>query len=228
MTEHVSDLKWDRLLAGELAADQADAAHTHAATCASCGTRLRELTAERDAFRVQPQVVAFRRPRRAVWIGAATAVAAAAIAIFVLRPQPDPGERTKGAGPDLVLAAGSATPVPVSSGDIVFTGDALQAAYSSKVDGFGAVLARDGASGVFAYVPSNGDQMVALPAGENRLFPESTRLDNVIGRERVFVLWCEKTHAIAPLVAELRTTGEVAAPVGCFVRRVELTKQGRQ
>lgn len=234
-SEHVSDLRWDRLLANELSAEQAAETRAHAAACKPCGARLRELTTGRDAFDIPMQVVPMRRSNRNVWIAtAASAVAAAALVFLVLRPRAPTGEpageRTKGSGPELVLVAGrTSVPggqlAPLASGDVVFAGDSLQAAYTSPYDGFGAVLARDGAGEAFSYVPPVGDRMVALPAGTNRSFPASTTLDDVVGAERVFVLWCEHSHSVAPLLAQLRASGEVATPEGCFVRRVELTKQ---
>lgn len=230
MSDHVSDLRWDRLLAGELPEDQTTEVRAHAASCERCSARLNELTAGRDAFTVRPQVIAFGRRKRGVWIGAAAMVAAAAaVLIVVSRPRdPDPGNRTKGQGPELELVLVRGTElVPVSSRDVVFTGDVLQAAYSSKRDGYGAVLARDGAGGVFAYVPSSSDLMIALPAGDRRSFSESTRLDDVVGAERIAIVWCEQPHALGPLLAELRTTGDVAAPDGCHLRRIDLTKKLR-
>ena len=231
MSEHVSDLRWDRWLAGELPREDAAAAVAHAESCERCGARMRELTAARDAFRDRPFPIALKRRRRGVWLGAAaTLAAAAAAAVLVLRPgNPDGGERTKGGGPELVLVAarGANGLAVLSSGDVVHAGDSLQAGYASERDGFGAVLARDGAGGVFAYVPSRGDLMVALPAGDARSFPESTVLDDVVGTERVWLVWCELPHALAPLLGELRTSGELATPAGCHVRRLELAKRAR-
>jgi len=228
---HVSDLRWDRWLAGELSPGQTAEAIAHADSCATCGARMRELTAERDAFRLRPVDVRFTRPaRRAYWIGAAATAlaAAAAIVIVVGRRGEVPGERIKGGGPSLVLAAGRAAQLtPISSGDVVHPDDSLQAAYTSDRDGFGAVLARDGAGAVMTYVPSRGDAMVALPAGVDRSFPESTVLDRVVGSERVFVVWCELARPLAPLLGELRATGEVTAPEGCHVRRIVLEKRVR-
>src|SRR5262249_28722397 len=47
---HVSDLRWDLLLAGDLPDELRTAAYDHSAGCNTCATRMRELTAERDAF----------------------------------------------------------------------------------------------------------------------------------------------------------------------------------
>jgi len=63
--DHVSDLQWDRLLAGELSADAGEALRAHARECAACASRLRDLTVERDAFRLRPiQIALSRAPRR--------------------------------------------------------------------------------------------------------------------------------------------------------------------
>lgn len=222
MSEHVSDLAWDRWLAGEVSGDEAVA---HAATCEACGARMRELIAGRDAFRDRPFPLALRRKRRAVWIGAlATTVAAAAAIVLVVKRPRGPEEHdgtSKGRGPDLVLERGGAM---LASGDVVHPGDRLQAGYTSDRDGFGAVLSLEHTRNVFAYVPSRGDLMVALPAGELRSFPESTTLDEVVGPERVILLWCELPQAITPLLATLRTTREVEVP-GCFARTIDLVKR---
>jgi hypothetical protein len=231
---HVSDLRWDRWLAGELSPDETAQAVAHADSCAPCGARMRELAAERDAFRLRPIEVSFVPPRSARrhtrWLAAAgTALAAAAVVVIVVRGgggQGGDGERIKGTGVSLVLAAGRAPElIEISTGDAVRPGDSLQAAYTSTRDGFGAVLALDGAGAANAYVPSRGDVMVRLLSGTDRSFPESTVLDRVVGKERVFVVWCELALPLAPLLGELRATGEVTAPEGCTVRGVILDKR---
>jgi hypothetical protein len=231
---HVSDLRFDRWLAGELSTGDAAELTAQAEACATCGARMRELTAGRDAFLLRPIEVSFapapvRSVRRGRWLAAAgAALAAAAVVVIVVRRGggDEFGERPKGSGPNLVLAAGRAPDlVAVSSSDVVHPGDSLQAAYSSKTDGFGAVLSLDGAGMANVYVPSRGDAMVALPAGVDRSFPESTVLDRVVGSERVFVVWCEQAHPLRPLVVQLRAAGELTAPDGCHVRRVVLDKR---
>ncbi len=233
MTDHISDLKWDRMLAGELPSDEADAARAHAAECERCAARLRELMAGLEAFQARPTPIALA-PRRnlGVWIATAGAVAAAAAIVFVMmRPrapsdEEEPGHGIKGGGPELILEVGrDGAHIPVSSRDAVYPGDVLQAGYSSPRDGYGAVLSIDGNNNAFAYVPAVGEQMLALRAGERRPFPQSTTLDDVLGTERVVVIWCDSPRSIVPLVGELQTTGKVTAPSGCVARHVELTKQ---
>lgn len=252
MTEHVSDLRWDRLLAGELAAEVAAEAHAHAARCTACAARLRGLTAERDAFQVRPIAISLSRPRRR-WFPALIPVAAAAAVLLALRVRPGPGddgpveERTKGhigmsapaaspageaahaasAGTVLLLSAGRPEALrPVASGDVVRPGDYLQAGYTTTRSGFGAVLSRDGAGSVTAYVPSGGENMMPLAPGTERSFPLSTILDATLGDERIAIVWCETAHPLAPLLAALRDGRPIAAPEDCTVREVTLDKRG--
>jgi len=226
---HVSDLRWDRLLAGELPDDARDAAHAHAAACASCGARLRELTAEREAFKLRPVGFALRAPARRPrwWWGAPlAALAAVAAVVVIVRAPTAPGERTKGDAIKLLLSAGRPGElVPLAAGDTIQPGDYVQAGYSAPRAGFGAVLALDGAGAALAYVPASGATMIALPAGTERSFPQSTVLDDVVGRELIVVLWCDRAHALGPLLDELRTTRQVAAPAGCASRAVALDKR---
>jgi hypothetical protein len=242
MTDHVSDLQWDRLLGGELAGDAGEAARAHAAGCTACGARLRAIVAERDAFRLRPIGFPLSRPRRG-WrwrwfpVLVPAAVAAALIALWPRVRAPvghrteDPvvaaqADRVKGHGQALLLYAGRPGALsPVASGDVVHPGDYLQAGYTAAQDGFGAVVSRDGAGAVTVYVPPDGDAMVPLAAGRERSFPRSTILDATLGGERIAIVWCQAAHPLAPLVDALRAGWPVAAPAGCTVREVTLDKR---
>jgi anti-sigma factor RsiW len=230
MTEpHVSDLRWDRLLAGELTETDRVEVLAHAEACATCAARRSEITSGFEGFANVAPALPRRVPRRRMVVAVATVVAMAAAVILVVRaPSSETTERTKGgAGPHLMLAAGPRARVaPVVSGDRVQPGDSVQAAYTTTRDGFGAVVARDGSGATSAYVPAEGDAMVALPAGIRRSFPGSTILDEVAGTEVVVIVWCETAHPLAPLIGELRATGNLTAPAGCTVDRVELDVRG--
>jgi hypothetical protein len=230
--DHISDLRWDRMFAGELSAVERDAARAHADGCTRCGARMRELDAERAAFALRPPMPGLARKKRAwTWIAPfAGALAAAAVLVIVLVRRPvaeEAGERTKGgAKAKLHLDGGRAGALrPLATGDRVRPGDYLQAGYTSATDGFGAVLSVDGAGQANAYVPSRGDALIALPAGTERSFPESTELDDVLGTERIAVIWCEASQPLAPLLTELRTTGTLAERSGCAIRVVAVDKE---
>jgi hypothetical protein len=230
---HVSDLRWDRLISGELDADARAAALAHASACPRCAARLDTVTLESQAFARRPPFES-RRPgaRGRTWRrwSAPIVLAAAAAVLIVARARPDPapggGERAKGTGPSLVLEAGPADRLaPVVSGDRVHPGDSIQAGYTAARDGFGAVLARDGSGRAMTYVPSGGDAMIALPAGSMQSFPESTVLDDILGEEDLVVVWCEAAHPLRPLLAELEARADVTAPAGCTLQRVVLDKR---
>ncbi|MBA2542110.1 MAG: hypothetical protein H0V17_20890 [Deltaproteobacteria bacterium] len=230
MNDHISDLRWDRLLADELPADQRTSALAHADGCASCGARYRELLAGQGAFKLRPVQIPFA-PRRSRWWWSAPigALAAAAVLVLVVTRKPAEGERTKGADkPALLLSAGRpGALVPMMGNDAIHPGDSLQAGYTAKTDGFGAVIALDGANQVLTYVPASGDAMVALPAGTDRSFPSSTLLDDVLGKETIAIVWCEVAQPLAPFVAELRSTNTLADRDGCTIRIVVLDKAAR-
>lgn len=232
LAAHVSDLRWDQLVAGDLAAADAARAEEHARACARCAARYDQLRADAAAFAAiappLPASPAPRQGRRARWIALGATAAAAAIVLVIARPAPSSDTRTKGGGPSLVLAAGRGTAIaPLASGDRLHPGDSLQAAYTADRAGYGAVLSRDGAGAAGAYVPSRGDVTVALPAGAMASFPESTVLDDVTGDEVIVVLWCASPHPLAPMLAELQATGSVTAPADCTARRLELAKVAR-
>ena len=231
MTPHVSDLRWDRLLANELTEGERTEALAHAETCPACTARRAELTAGFAAFANVAPALPRRSPApgRARIVAAAGAIVAAAAAIvFILhRPSGEPTRTKGGSGPQLMLAAGPRDRVaPVVSGDHVRPGESVQAGYTATHDGFGAVLARDGSGATTAYVPGQGDAMVALPAGTLRSVPGSTILDEVAGAQVVVIVWCVKIQPIASLLAELRASGRITTPAGCTVERVELDVRG--
>ncbi|MEO8704003.1 MAG: hypothetical protein ABI867_28390 [Kofleriaceae bacterium] len=235
MTErdrHVSDLRWDRLLAGDLTAETREAIETHAAGCAQCAARMREITAGREAFTLRPRPFDLAPPRKRSWwwgpgLAGLAAVAASVIVMLVRTPPAiDDDHRAKGGSAHLLLSAGApGRLVPLAEGDVVHPGDYVQAGYTAEHAGFGAVLSLDGVGTASAYVPSRGYATVELPAGTERSFPESTVLDAVVGRERIVVLWCAASHPVGPLLAELRATQQVTPPAGCVARVVELDKR---
>jgi len=227
---HVSDLRFDRLLAGELADDVAAAVRADASGCVVCETRLAQLTRDSELFAQRPALMATSRRRRMWWIAAPIAMAAAAAVMLLVRTEPPPsGERVKGtADAQLVVLAGRPGAMRVvQSGDHVRGGEYLQVGYSAQRDGFGAVLSRDGAGSTTVYVNAAPSVMVPLAAGRDQAFPGSTLLDDTLGGEIIVVLWCERPLGLEPLVQELATTGDVVAPAGCTTRRVTYTKGPR-
>jgi anti-sigma factor RsiW len=228
MSDHISELRWDQLLAGELSAEARADAEAHAKTCDACQARFDEISKQREAYR-------FRLPKKRSlkWtmpIAGALAVAAAAMLVLKFTGQePDEsvvGESTKGGKVEVMLFSGQPDKL-VEVSEQIFAGDVLQAGYTSPVDGYGAVLSLDGAGNANTYVPAVGNAMVLLPAGERRSFPASTQLDDVLGTERIAVIWCHRVLPLEPLVEELKRTSEISRREGCAIRVVAVAKAMR-
>jgi len=229
---HISDLAIDRLLAGDLSADARTELEAHTRECDRCASRVAVLTAEHDAFAARNIPIALgraKKQRSRIWLAApviATMLAAAVVLLLIRPREHAPTERLKSGETTLLLWAGTPNQLrPVATNDVIHSGEHLQASYTTKRDGVGAVLSIDGAGGAFSYVPATGDAMVALPAGRERPFPGSTLLDDVTGRELIAIVWCEESRPIGPLLAELKAKQDLAAPPGCVVRIVTLDKQ---
>jgi hypothetical protein len=226
MTEHVSDLTWDRLHAGSLGPALVDQVRQHVAACSPCAERGAALEATHRRFVAAPPPL--RASRVGAWrvMGPAFAVAAAAL-VFVLARGEREATRTKGGFAVTVFAGRGGDAVPLGAGDAIFPGDRLQLSYSAPRDGHLAVLAIDGAEHVEAYFPS-GETTWPAAAGHQIALPASTELDDVLGDERLWIVFCDRPRQLASLIAVLAERGAQAEPPrGCEVQRLQFDKRSR-
>jgi len=222
MTPCLSDLCLDERMAGELAADDARAADDHLAGCARCRRRHDELVAGRARFRAA--IPPLRR--RATWrtvaaIGGALAVAASVA--LVLRA-PVVGTRTKGgARLGLVIARGDAMRI-ASAGERVHPGDTVSFLVTSARPTYVAVLSRDGAGRLSVYFPSD-ERTTRVVAGREVQLPRATVLDDTLGIEQLYGVFCDAPVAVDTLRVAL-TAGptEPLLPAGCVVDAAILEK----
>jgi hypothetical protein len=227
-TDHLSDLTWDRLHAGDLEPELADLARLHAAGCARCAARGAALDEHRTRFQAElPPLEAAARPRwRAVVPLAVTAAAAAAVVAIALRPGPGPAERTKAGFAATAFAGRDGDAVPLGNGDPIFPGDRLQLSYSARHPGHLAVLAIDGTGAVAVYFPPGGATTWAAAAGQRIALPSSTELGDAIGAERLWVVFCDQPQQLAPLTAAL-AAGGAPDQSGCEIQRMWFDKRAR-
>ncbi|WP_437567167.1 DUF4384 domain-containing protein [Sorangium sp. So ce542] len=261
-----SDLRFDRLLAGELAAAEEQATRAHLDGCGRCAGRLAEIEAGRAAFLAAPPplrappapraaapAVRRLRPRALVPAGlrpralvpavtaalGAAAVLAVALNVGVQPPEeqrgddrgarPPPaaqGARIKGGSGRIgfYVARGDAL-APGGPGEVVHPNDRLQFTYSTVDAGFFALLSVDGARKASVYFPA-GDVAAPIQPGEQVPLPSSVVLDETLGAETVYGLFCETPVALEPLRAALEAAPErPPAPEGCRVDRVSLDKR---
>ncbi|XYH94073.1 zf-HC2 domain-containing protein [Sorangium sp. So ce1128] len=264
-----SDLRFDRLLAGELAPAEEQAARAHLDGCERCAARFVALEAERAAFlaappplRLPPRAVApavpaapravapaVRRLRaRALFPAVAATLGAAAVLALVLRTRPpagstgdagptgddrgarvaqaEQGTRTKGGDGRIgfYVARGEGV-VPGGPGEVVHPGDRLQFTYSAAEAGYFALLSVDGARKASIYFPA-GPAAAPIQPGEEVPLPSSVVLDETLGAEILYGLFCGAPVDLEPFRAALESAPErPPAPAGCRVDRVLIDKR---
>lgn len=231
-----SDVVFDRLLAGDLAAGEAAAVRSHAEECPACAAQLAELEVSRAQFATDPVRLRLpaRRPnvRTRRWLVPAAAAVLCAVLLLLVRVDEgerigEGGTRRKGSGAAVFqLHVGrSLGIVRAGSGAVVHPGDTLQLAYSAGSSGYIAVLARDGSGAMSVYFPAGAATAWAAPAAQDRPLPHSTILDGVLGRETIYALHCAEPIALEPLRRRL-STSEPAFPPSCAVQEIHLDKRG--
>lgn len=226
----LSDFALDRRLAKELEGEEAAAADTHIAECTRCEGRAAELLRERDEFaKAAPALRA--APRRLRFTGrAASALAlAAAVVLFVAfrGPRPDTsGTRTKGDGAKLGFYVNHNGSVRLGGpNERVAPGDGLRFVVSAREERYLTVVSVDGMRHVSVYYPSETDA-ARVAAGENVALPQSTTLDDTLGDETIYGIFCEKPQAVEPLRRAMEVSPE-RPPVmqGCTVDTLHVHKE---
>ena len=239
----ISDLRFDRMLAGELGASERAALDAHAQGCAPCRARLHELRAARTvedaalaaeanalyARSVGSQPPARRRAPVAALSAGLALVALAAGLWLALAPAPDAREalRFKGAhGFGFYVQRGAAV-YRGAPGEALRPGDRVRFVARSSEDGYLAVLSLDGARRASVYYPA-GLQAAKLDGGAlEQALPASVQLDDVLGPEHWYALFCHQPLALASLRGALERAGEgFAAPPGCALEHVRVDKVG--
>ena len=231
----VSDLRFDRMLAGEMDAAGVAEVRSHAAACAVCAARLREI--EVDAAPLPPLPVRGRaRAPRTPWFRRAFALpafglaaAAAVILLLVMRRGDggggdDGGTRLKGSAHLSLFVSHGGQVRPAGPGDIVAPGDQLQLTYTAARATYLAVLSVDGARQASVYFPDDAPRAWRAEPGADVPLPRSTILDEVLGRETLYLLTCDKAVELAPLLATL-AAGRAPSAHGCSIETVELEKR---
>jgi hypothetical protein len=243
----LSELRLDQLLAGELEPAALAASERHLAGCTHCTARRAAREEERRLFRASfpplrlpatqpaPPLAASRR-RRWLWLGSGGLAAAAAATLLFVQVRGGDGEETvTGKGVQLLryyvrdAAAGS-----VRQGrplEVVHPRDQLRFGFDgAAVAGRRvALLGRDAAGKVTAYFPDASPAAAPLPPTADGLLPYSIALDQTLGRETIYALYCRDPVALAPLLAALaRSEAAVAWPPGCQVERLQLDKKPRR
>jgi hypothetical protein len=242
----LSELRLDQLLAGELEPAALAASERHVAGCPHCTARRTAREEERRLFRTtfpplrlpatEPAPPLALPRRHWLWLGSAgLAGAAAVVLLFVQLGGGDGRETVTAKGVHLLryyvrdAAAGSVREGrPV---EVVHPGDQLRFGFDAAALAGRrvALLGRDAAGKVTAYFPEGSLAAGPLPPTGDGLLPYSIALDQTLGRETIYALYCRDPVALAPLQAALaRSEAAVLWPPGCQVERLQLDKKLRR
>jgi hypothetical protein len=241
-----SDLVLDRWLAGELGPDEVERVERHIVQCARCAARNEAVRASKAALPPElpdaivakakasehhPHVATVHPLRR--WAPQlATALAMAAALVLFVRtrePAPDPigvGERTKG-GPRIAFHVRQGGGIRAgATGDRLSPGDQVQFSYSARDRAYLAIVSLDGGGHASVYYPSDdSDRAAPIEPGVDVTLPQSTVLDETLGPEKVFALFCERAVSLAEVRKQLEV--EPAQPPrveGCTLDAISFVK----
>ena len=189
-----SDLTLDRRALGELETEEAASIEAHIGSCLRCRARA-------DALAIHPAVdPVVRRTvlgRRTRWlrIGAPLALAASlAIAFFM----PGADTQRKGGLSLTVYRERNGEVVRSSSGEIFHPGDRLR----FEVDaprGHLLIMGIDARGELYAVIPLDGRAQEIEDGLKKTLLPETVKLDDSLGPERLVLVHCPATFALGSL-----------------------------
>lgn len=228
-----SDLVIDRYLAGEMADDERRAFDERIAAEPALKARVDELAASRRAFSVSAPhfaAIAAAAAQKPSWWARLTSPtlrfvlsggALAAVAVVAVVQRGDDGNRSKGARFVDFVVERDGVVVVGAPGATVHPGDRVQFVVDAGAGSFVAVWSRDGAGTVSAYAPTDG--AVERATGKHS-FENSTRLDDVVGREVFVGVRCD--HAVDTAVVSAAVSAD-EAPAGCAFDRVVVEKVAR-
>jgi len=245
----ISDLAFDEWRADELDRDSIERYEAHLETCARCQQRHDAIAAQAESFlekfpRLElPQAgrpvskVVSRRPRRNQWLGWASggaALAAAAVLLLLLRPPTgehggtdtaeQPGNvRTKGSSHiDFFVKHGTQVR---RGGDeqVVHPGDQLRFTLTSNKAQHVAIVSLDAAGVVSTYYP-RGEHSAGVGAVRDQALDSSVLLDETLGKEQIWGVFCEAPFELEPLRAALQRQGKPPALPGCNIDEVTIIK----
>jgi len=172
------------------------------------------------------------RSRAAIWLprAAAALALAAGLALFVRTKKPaemGSNERLKGAGRLTYYVKHDGAVREGGDGERVAPGDALQFTYSTTQSGYLAIFSVDGAARASVYWP-RGERAAPIVVGRDVSVSESVVLDDTLGPETIYGLFCAEPIAVEVIRSSLEhdSRGEPHAD-GCTVERLGLVKVPR-
>lgn len=252
-TDCLSDLLIDEAISGDLSIQAQGEIERHITECNRCRNRWNDIERERAAFlsnapnfeALAEKVVRAEKQRAknrtASWL-TGLAAATAAVVLFVLARQPIQPIATEQTDRGAMINDNRATEtrskgsphvgfyikhgVTISegrSGAVVYPGDQLRFTYSSDTPRYLALFNLD-AKRISVYFPSD-KQAKRVVAGLEVALDFSVELDETIGSERVFAVFCDTPFPIESVRQTLTNSRETTELPGCWIDTIQLTKE---
>lgn len=242
----LSDLTLDSLRCADLSESRASEAERHLENCARCRARAeslslqsRELESELPDLNVllgakaaepnQPasNVTSLAKARAARvrwWAPALGALSvAAALALFLGKPAPRDAEiRLKGVSGELDVFVKRHGKVFRWQAEPLMPGDQLRYSFRAPESLHVMVLSREASGVVNQYFPAEPSSF-AVDMGVT-LSKSATELDDSLGAETLWAVFCQQPFGARKFQTELETTGVIAPTEGCAIQRIEFAK----
>jgi hypothetical protein len=244
--ECLSDLVLDQWRAGEIEdGARLGELEAHVASCERCRSRRAAFDREAASYlsrqpffsphgRARLQERTKRSARRLQIVAGASALAAAAVLALVLRA---PQDGVRGADESGTrIKGGSRVAFFVKRGDRVVMGgpserlqpgDQLRFTVTLERPRHLAIFSRDARGVASVYYPAEAVTK-ALPAGADIALENSVELDDALGEERIFAVFCDSAIAVEELRSSLERTGDIQTGSGCTVDRSAFVKEPKR
>jgi hypothetical protein len=235
----LSDLSFDRWQADELAPDEVRKAEQHLSSCQHCRERRAVLRAEAEQFlarfpdpplaqaRVAPLESPKPRGLRRLAPGALGLAAALLLWVGLGREHDDPGTRSKGSAHVGFFLKRGEIVLEGRDGQRVMPRDRLRFVITTSQPAQVAILGRDSTGAAFLYYPA-GESSASVKAGRDVPLDSSVELDETLGEESIWAVFCEQPFELPPLQKLLAERGGLPALPGCSVDTLRLVKERQQ
>lgn len=232
----ISDLELDEWRAGEVEPARLQEIEHHVASCERCRRRKEMFEREAQAFLAsapswKPRAASEspdRKKRAARWAvgaGAAMTLAAAAAVALLARPTTEVGgTRLKGGAHIGFFVKRGSEVVRGGNDEHVHPGDQLRFTVTTSQPSFVAILSLDARGVASVYYPATGAPG-PLSVGNDVALDGSIELDDALGEERLYGLFCEQTIDVEAARAELARTRSKPVQPGCTTDSLRIVKE---
>ncbi len=231
----------DCLVADELVTDVKRGMTAHIESCSRCHQLLMQTSAQKNDFASRTPFEFWRRSaakeakdgrsrRLVAWVlaGAPVFVAALVLLVLYMPPVHQPNRmavRSKGRAYLSFVVDHRGRQRIGRPGDAVHPGDRIQLYYSTLGESYLAVFNRDQTNKLTVLFPQK-DRAAKIPGGKEVALPFSSELDDVLGTEIFYGVFCASPQKVLVLKKGLGgRAGQALAPSGCTVDRLILRKR---